>query len=100
MDFITQILATVKNSPHPEWYYLGVALFLIFIFYLVHKLLKIAIFILVIIVVLFGYNIMQGKDGAASLKTFFTAAGKAIEDGGLQKFLSDSFSQISGKKSE
>ena len=66
MDFITnlieQIITIVKSSPTPELYYLASAAALIFIFYLIHKAMKVMIFFLIIGTLLFGLGITQSKD--------------------------------------
>lgn len=74
MDFLNEIINTIKTSPNPEIYYLAGAAVLILVFYLVNKVLKIITFCLIVGILAFGLAMMQGKDSGeiiTSLKASF-----------------------------
>lgn len=95
MEFIDQILTTVKNSPNPEMYYLGLAIGLIFVFYVVNKILKIVTFFLIAGVLFFGFTAMQGKDISTVLASVTTFVNKTIADGSFKQSFSDLVTSLS-----
>jgi len=73
MDFINQLLETVKSAPNPELYYLIAAVVLIVVFYLIHKLLKLMIFCLIVTVLGLGFSLIQNGGDVNALITSLTS---------------------------
>jgi hypothetical protein len=96
MEFINQILASIKTSTNPEYYYIALAAVLIFVFYIVNKIIKAVMFLVVISVALFGFSAMQGKDVNTVVASFITEANRIISEGKVQEFFSDLLVKFTG----
>lgn len=101
-DIVNQLLETVKSSNNPELYYLAAAMVLLLAFYIVNKIIKLFIFMLIGVVLFFGYNAMQGKTMdqvvAELMDTFNQISGKVQSGSGTLSTIGKSSSSGSLEK--